>query len=92
MNKLDFKNWLAETVTPITGAGAAGSNAQKAIEDAISQASPGKKVDAAQQAVSKLSQQEKGRASTVQDNITLAAAQDKIAKEINKMGIKQMKK
>lgn len=92
MSELHFKQWLIEMNAPIAGAGAAGSNAQKAIEDAISQAEPGKKVDAAEKAVTQLSNQERGQASSVKDNITLAAAQDKIAKEVGQMGLKKMKK
>lgn len=92
MSKLHFKQWLAEMAPPIVGGGGAGANAQKEIEKAISQAEPGKKVDAAQQAVEKMANLEKGQATSVKDNITLAAAQDKIAKEVGNMGINRMKK
>lgn len=93
MSKLYFKQWFIEVEAPTVGpGGGAGSDTQKAIEDAISQAPPGEKVDAAKSAVEKLSDQERGQDSTVKDNITLAAAQDKIAKEVGNMNLKKMKK
>lgn len=90
MDNLSFKTWLTENMAaPITSAGAAGANAEKAIEDAIKQAPEGEKVGAAKQALDKLTAQKRGQQTSVKDAITLAAAQDKIAKEAGPMMMKK---
>lgn len=94
-DELSFRNWLLalEMAPPIAGAGAAGKNLQQDIEDAISSAPEGGKVDAAQQAVQKMQQsQQAGGQTSVKDAITVAAATDKISKEVGKMGVAAMKK